>query len=75
MARRIVRVCDICSAEDVSRYTVGHRTTQVTADLCPTHAAPLEEILSVRGGAKDDFVSSRIVTIEELERLKAEGRA
>jgi ribosome-binding protein aMBF1 (putative translation factor) len=45
MAREVVesKTCDICGEESAYTYTISKPGAFVLADLCATHAAPIEE--------------------------------
>lgn len=44
--RVTVRVCDLCPREDARPHSIVHNGQAVEIDLCPTHAAPLEELIA-----------------------------
>lgn len=80
MAKISVTVCDIC--EQVGAPTRRYRISKGAGssrvfELCAEHAAPLQALLERDKGGSGSvrrFVDA-VVTIDQLEALKASGKA
>lgn len=90
MARLNITVCDKCRSMDKSTttYTIEGNGTLATLDLCEDDAkvlieyqemAPIPEVSPLNvptvSARKASRSNARIITMEELEKLKAAGKA
>ena len=69
-----VEVCDVCrSRDDLTNYTITRTTGRPKrVALCPTHGAPVEEVLAAATARKAPARSNgrKVATLSDVEAAK-----
>lgn len=71
-----VRVCDVCSErEGVCRYRISRQEAEprsTTFDLCPTHAKPLEDLLTSKPDARRR--KRKVVPVSQIQKTSGQAK-